>query len=854
MTQMTLNQYEEFRKILSLVSLKSTNLISMVDIKEMVEKYSITYFTQRDVITLLIYLTEDNFEYHDSIDHLLINQRLCEETIRKLDNSLNIINYNPKANNETNCVSQVPLETVEEFMKIVNNTDSYLYILKEYCSQIFSIISNELTVTLDNDFEVKTEGARGVIEGEIEQIVFKMKNIEFFANHWKKNFEIFIAKLDSLKHAIINYEEKIQHYYNMNEQPSNLSNVLPISNVNDMNELISQINKENEILTNTNEENLLKINTLSLTLIDKDKIICNLTERNEELVEKNNEILKQLDQYTSLYKEIKYQYDLLLSDTFKKQEKNVAKNFEEDEDKASNKDESTPDTIDESDQFEDRPKITKTAFRRLKSVIHINDNVKNLLCMNYDDLIKYTVNCEKTIKELELSLKEKDEAIAVENKKTEQLKQKIDKLKEKNYKLTEQNCILFNNNVQLKKENECSEQFRPSNILNNFLNASNNHISADKIHCERDKTHLSDIETSEKKKRLTNIQPSLDITNDNNNIYNNNQSIILNPVRLSSLEDSFFGGKTKKEKLDNNYDITQNNIIILEGEGEDMNENNANKISFGFTIKDQEKQANSVQFANKKDNVDVFNLSVIEEENNKIKLSKTNEFFVIEGKEKKIEKEIENPKPNGYSRSHCESFQIQKGNFSFYEKNEKDETPKKSIKYNDSKCFSFMNFRGESNNFSQNFHSEKPVNNNQFYNITYHNSFNHVTIFEPNDSSLSETNKISVISKQENLEIKNIDFINPSIEEKKVSFDIHLNQVEINNKKDSYEDITIVLPRESNINNYDYASMKLKSSKLIDELKDKNISDIFSFNINYFENVEKKVRRTILITSIHFLN
>jgi len=748
-------------------------------------------------------------------------------------------------------------------MKIVNNTDSYLHILKEYCSQIFSIISNELTVTLDNDFEGKTEGARGVIEAELEQIVFKMKNIEFFANHWKKNFGIFIAKLESLKNTIINYEEKIQHFDNMNEQPSNLSNLLPISNVNDMNELISQINKENEILTNTNEENLLKINTLSLALIDKDKVICNFTEKNEELIEKNSEILKQLDQYTNLYKQMKYQYDLLLSDTFKKQEKNSVKYIKEDEDNPANKDDSTPDTIDEAYQCDDGPKSTKTAIRRLKSVMHLNDNVKSLICMNYDDLIKYTVNCEKTIKELELNIKEKDEAIAMENKKTEQFRQKVEKLKEKSYKLREQNCILYNTNVQLKKANECSEQFRPSNILNNFLNASNNHISTDKIQCERDKTHLSDIESSEKKKKINNLQSSMDMMIDNNNINvninsNSNQAIIFNPVRLSVLDDSFDGDKTKKKKLENNNDLTQNNIIILDGEGEDINAKDTNRISFGFTLKDTEKRASPVHFLNKKDNYDEFNLSVIEEENNKVKLSKTNEFFVIEGKEKQIEKEKEkeNLKEKGYSRSQCESFQIHHGDFSFYEKKkEEDETPKKSIKFNEFNSFSFKNSKGDSNKFSQNFHSERPANSNQVFNITYNNSFNHVTIFEPNDSIASENKKISIISKQDDIVLKNEDPIISPIEEKKVSLGNHINQIEINNTNESYEDITIVLPRESNINNYDFISMKQKSfKKLSDHLKDENIKEIFSFNINFFENIEKKVRRTILITSNHFTN
>ena len=565
----------------------------------------------------------------------------------------------------------------------------------------------------------------------------------------------------------------------LNDHFHEISRELPNNNTckMDFNKLIVEINEENNILTQKNDQNLQQINSLSLTLMEKDKIIFYLNEREEELREKNADLIKQYDENMRKLEESKAQYNILINET--------------------------PETNYEMNSYESIKKVSGTTLKKIKSSIHLNDNVKTLLDFKHEELIMYTVNVQKDIYELKNSLCKKEEIITKTNIVNMTLNRKIEKLKERNYKLREENFRLQSNYYLINKVNQNSNLNKPSQILNNIFNVSYSNLQ--NINFEGynnlDKTIISDVQYYNNKKRDTSVI-SFDKRNKNyDRKYIENQ--MSNRRRLSDLQNSFGEVGGKMEKLQKNFDITQNNIVLISEEN--IIDLNHKEVSF---CKNSDKDDKVSYLSNDE-------ISILDSKKQK-SYKITNEFFFIDGKNKfknTIEiNEISGQFNNKYdlqlrgsdnaSKNNSNTFSFKSKNLSLELKIQEDSNQKSPLKLKEEIPISIKNTDSQT----------PKLNNDQ----------------------------------------------SPQIQNKNINKQFCSNQEldeNDDNSNKSFEDITLIMTNDSYINNYDFISLKKNNNnqEICKQLKGENLTEIFSFNINYLENINKKLKRVILITCKYIL-
>ena len=69
-----------------------------------------------------------------------------------------------------------------------------------------------------------------------------------------------------------------------------------------------------------------------------------------------------------------------------------------------------------------------------------------------------------------------------------------------------------------------------------------------------------------------------------------------------------------------------------------------------------------------------------------------------------------------------------------------------------------------------------------------------------------------------------------------------------NSSNESFEDINLVVTKESYISNYDFIALMNKKNQIFSQITIENYMEIFSFNVNFFETMNKKLKTSILIT------
>ena len=792
----------------------------------MIKKYQIVYFSLEEIVILLGYLNDQCGESNDD-NEIILDKIICLETIKKLDSCLNIIHIKSSSFFSHNSENLTPYEAADDLIKMINNTDSYLLILNEYCSQMLSLIRNEMVPTLDSYFDESLSEGRTEIDSEIEALVFKIKNIEFFANHWKKNGDIFSSKLNYLKNSIIKYEEKIQNFEQISENLNFLSREVPINNTHEFNKFIVEINEENNNLKQHIEENLEKINLLSLMNIEKDKIICDLTDKEEAFQEKNSELTKQIEEYSTKLTKSKALYDILLNETLKLQEIEESEELE-------------TDTIDSTKEV-NTVEITKKrkSYKRVRSSIHINDSVRNILQMSYEDLVLHTVKLEKDLNEMKTINDEKQEIISKNNKNYQILQTKIEKLKEKNFKLREENCLLNNNNSELKITNDYSVHFKRSNILKNLVNASYSNQKKNIFeNANLDKSDRSDNSVKIIKFQRSNSLLLNDKTNDK---IKENCHPIQVIRRLSTMEHSFIGERGKKEKLFKNLDTTQNNNLSID---EIINEQDYNNCSFGNFDEKIDKNFKQIKI----DDVSMLEFNNVESE---IKYSISNYSFFIKSTEiyklRCLSQNLEIVynyftlscyKESEISRKRSSLHSTDRNNFSFNRKKSNATSNLNSnLNYNlyddNLKAHNKVSLFSTSNENSNKLN--KPENNYEREQIFSNDKFTKVVNNECNYGEAPKNifnQTISDIDKNENRVSK------------LVSSDCS-SDISLDNKS-----VRLSSRSQYNSEGEDLNMMNNESDKITNE---HDSQQTFSFNINLFETIDRKFKRTIMITSSFFL-
>ncbi len=324
----------------------------------------------------------------------------------------------------------------------------------------------------------------------------RLKDMDFFISSIHLDHRKKVTRLHLIKDAFQLKENKIS---SLEEDYNSLyENFTKNQNININYDVEKKLIDENTTLNNIIEEKNIEIENLHIELSDKEK---EYSQTSEELIEVRGKITKINEELQSLrkkYKELKYNYDLLLDDTFEKQEKSGA----EQQVKPENKNKKMKQLI-----STDLDKIIKNEIGSHR------ENLVKILELNYDNLIKYTLAVDKENKNisdknssLEIKLKENESLII-------SLRNSILECKEEIIKLKREKMQLISKISDLNQYKDLNSQYRPSKILSNFLRTSDmNSISKNNLQFKK----INNEDNSEKKNNFTLADLRITINNDDN--------------------------------------------------------------------------------------------------------------------------------------------------------------------------------------------------------------------------------------------------------------------------------------------------------------------------------------------------
>ena len=509
-----IEKIRELRKLFSLLNLQMRENVSITKIKEILNKYKFIKITEDELFQFLelIFNTDKN-KLNNENQNLTINFELYSKIMslmeqKILENNNNCFRESKSINYEVN---EDPIEMTENLINIEKGIYEYLkgiYDIKNvFLDMKEQIISNYDKILLHSKDENEENLKENILTCD-DVFNQKIKDFDNFINEIQINSHKKEDKLVYLKHSIFELKNEYQNLQNdyMNIQQNNLNEK---NDLIEMNEQINKLIQENKIINEQYENRKYEIKKLKKELNDKDNEFNLFKIQYKEILNENKNKINEIENLKIDNKNLKSNYDQLINEIYVKINQ-------------------------ENERNKTNLEIKRNTNFESDLNIHISEENKKLYPSNYDKLLIYTSELDKTNQELNDKINSLTEIISKKEEKLLNIKNELNKEKESNIILKSQNIKLQDKIEDLNKDIEINQLFRPSKMLNQFRlsrlsNLNNNNlrnsnllfINPNKIKEKVNNPFENNNNNENKTKQIKLSETKIDSIIYNNNKFNN---------------------------------------------------------------------------------------------------------------------------------------------------------------------------------------------------------------------------------------------------------------------------------------------------------------------------------------------
>ena len=797
-----IEKIRELRKVFLFLNLQMNENISITKIKEILNKYNFIKITQDELIQFLeLICNNDKNQINKENKSLTINFELYSQMMSLMEQKL-LENNNDNFCRDNNSIHYEVNENLIEMTENLINIEQEIY---EYLKGIYDIknvlldmkeqiINNYNKIILNSKDENKENLNENILTCDD---VFNKKTKEFdkYINEMQINSQKKENKLIYLKNSIFELKNEYQ-----NLQTDYLNIQQNLNEKNDLIEMDEQINKlikENEIINEQYENRKYEIKNLKKELNEKDNEFNLFKIKYKEMLNENKNYINEINNLKIDNKNLKSNYDQLINEIYIKINQENEKN---------------------NINLETKNNNLKNI--EIDSNILVSEEQRKIYPSNYDKLLIYTAELDKTNQELNDKINSLSEKISKKEEKLLNLKNELNKEKEENIILKSQNINLLDKIEDLNKDIEINQLFRPSKMLNQFRlsrlsNLNNNNIR---------NSNLLFINPKKINEKINNP-----FENDNNN-ENNNKQIKTREIEIDSI--LYNDNKLKKEM---NFD--KNIIETNKNENENKKENKFDKKllekNAAVLITSAKKKMISERISTEKINYNNFQIDRFEVNIKKDEITKKN-YITIEYFKNILNNENEKLKKNRINEQN------------YFNENTKNDN--------------LINTLNNNLNIENSFNKNQDNNNSNFIEDKNSISINENIIDNNNNFKLDKKSESFISSTtSDNILYKNIDNTSPN---ESYSFSRHLTNIgDIKENDSNLSDKNIKLSNLRNktienindlleeknipkITSYDFLSLRQSEEiiSLLDKYNDNSTSyeifsdNIFLINANYDKN------------------
>ena len=509
-----IEKIRELRKVFSLLNLQMNENVSITKIKEILNKYNFIKITQDELIQFFeLICNKDKNELNQENTFFTINFELYSQMMslmeqKLLENNDNFCRESKSINYEVN---EDPIEMTENLINIEKGIYEYLkgiYDIKNvFLDMKEQIISNYDKILLHSKDENEENLKENILTCD-DVFNQKIKDFDNFINEIQINSHKKEDKLVYLKHSIFELKNEYQNLQNdyMNIQQNNLNEK---NDLIEMNEQINKLIQENKIINEQYENRKYEIKKLKKELNDKDNEFNLFKIQYKEILNENKNKINEIENLKIDNKNLKSNYDQLINEIYVKINQ-------------------------ENERNKMNLEIKRNTNFESDLNIHISEENKKLYPSNYDKLLIYTSELDKTNQELNDKINSLTEIISKKEEKLLNIKNELNKEKESNIILKSQNIKLQDKIEDLNKDIEINQLFRPSKMLNQFRlsrlsNLNNNNlrnsnllfINPNKIKEKVNNPFENNNNNENKTKQIKLSETKIDSIIYNNNKFNN---------------------------------------------------------------------------------------------------------------------------------------------------------------------------------------------------------------------------------------------------------------------------------------------------------------------------------------------
>ena len=799
-----IEKIRELRKVFLFLNLQMNENISITKIKEILNKYNFIKITQDELIQFLeLICNNDKNQINKENKSLTINFELYSQMMSLMEQKL-LENNNDNFCRDNNSIHYEVNENLIEMTENLINIEQEIY---EYLKGIYDIknvlldmkeqiINNYNKIILNSKDENKENLNENILTCDD---VFNKKTKEFdkYINEMQINSQKKENKLIYLKNSIFELKNEYQNlqtdYLNIQQNLNEKNDLL------EMDEQINKLIKENEIINEQYENRKYEIKNLKKELNEKDNEFNLFKIKYKEMLNENKNYINEINNLKIDNKNLKSNYDQLINEIYIKINQENEKN---------------------NINLETKNNNLKNI--EIDSNILVSEEQRKIYPSNYDKLLIYTAELDKTNQELNDKINSLSEKISKKEEKLLNLKNELNKEKEDNIILKSQNINLLDKIEDLNKDIEINQLFRPSKMLNQFRlsrlsNLNNNNIR---------NSNLLFINPKKINEKINNP-----FENDNNN-ENNNKQIKTREIEIDSI--LYNDNKLKKEM---NFD--KNIIETNKNENENKKENKFDKKllekNAAVLITSAKKKMISERISTEKINYNNFQIDRFEVNIKKDEITKKN-YITIEYFKNILNNENEKLKKNRINEQN------------YFNENTKNDN--------------LINTLNNNLNIENSFNKNQDNNNSNFIEDKNSISINENIIDNNNNFKLDKKSESFISSTtSDNILYKNIDNTSPN---ESYSFSRHLTNIgDINIKENdsnlsdkniklsnlrnkTIENINDLLEEKNipKITSYDFLSLRQSEEiiSLLDKYNDNSTSyeifsdNIFLINANYDKN------------------
>lgn len=463
--ELELSKLQQLRKVFSLLDLRNKEYVFLSEVQNIIKKYKFIKLSTDQLIEFLSIISDD-LESFKKEGKMSINFELYSRAISAIEQQLLKQNsdYFTEKNNDSYEIVENAEQMIEDLENIESESIDYIMVLADKTKSLEYLVTDNIIDSakkLSQD-DTYLDVSKDILLENINQgsdiVKEKISDVEYFLKELNTNSLKKQNKINYLKKVVENsqttYKHLEQEYRNFYER-------------NYMTQPL-EINEETEKLLDENNYLEGKIRELTQENKEREKEKFNYEQDIADLKFKIEEINRNVkneknahDTSKLKYAELQKSYDKLMDEIYEKikiEEAREGVNLNEVEKQKNNEN-------------------LITSASTLNKIKQISSN-SNILSMDYEKLVLYTLKLEKTIQSNEESFNNYESKIkALENE--------IKDLNDRKNKDNDQVRILKSENAHLnKKVNELTKDielnlvYRPSNALHNRLSRMSERKSA----------------------------------------------------------------------------------------------------------------------------------------------------------------------------------------------------------------------------------------------------------------------------------------------------------------------------------------------------------------------------------------